>query len=135
MNTPGSETVDKPFSFARNQPLMLGLGFALAIGTAGVTYAGLHRWLEDEPLPVSGAVAKGYVCDLSGRKVAGVHVEVDGAAHAVVTDAQGRFEVQGIPEGKHWLNVEIPTWGGVALPLTILGEQVYEVGRVVLFKE
>jgi hypothetical protein len=43
-------------------------------------------------------VVSGAVTDGTGKPIAGVRVFVEGAAQPVVTDAQGRYELAGVPE-------------------------------------
>jgi hypothetical protein len=64
---------------------------------------------EAQQTPPAGANAIGVVYDsVRLRPLSGARIRVDTSALVVTADAEGRFQIQGIPPGEHYLRVEHP---------------------------
>jgi beta-lactamase regulating signal transducer with metallopeptidase domain len=75
------------------------------------------------------ATISGTIVDQSGAVLPGVTVvAVDRdrqARREVVTDAAGRFEIVGVPQGRHTLQAELPGFQSFAQQLTVSGQDVH----------
>ena len=77
----------------------------VAGGTLGLLTRGNDTLWSRSPLPISGSVMD----STSGKAIAGAYLAVDGTRLQAVSDASGRFNINGILPGRYALSVRTPS--------------------------
>src|SRR5687768_16237452 len=87
--------------------IVKGLALVLALGPGIATAQQIPP--ATPPATGTGATAVGVVYDsIRMRPLAGAIVRVDSSALTATADENGRYRIEGIPVGQHYLRVEHP---------------------------
>lgn len=116
-----------------SRPSSLPLGrlmrnILLVIAVAAITLAG---WvLINRPGATAFGVVTGRVENLSGEPVSRARVRLLDTELTALTDQEGAYRFDAVPQGEYWLEVSVEGGGGAKLPVQVLGGEVLRLPSV-----